>query len=478
MNRNDKLLKQLINYAKSFLYLSDEDECYSINKLIEFFNLDGYEDVQVEDVEFEQLKEEIISYSKERGILVNEGTSFSDELIAKVMDILMPKPSTLRQMFKDWYKVSSENATNKYYAFSESSDYIKTQRLKNNIIWQDKLVMTINIAKPEKTTKEIELAAKRAATAYPKCAICKQTEGASARFGAERQNHRIIDLKLNSQTYYFQYSPYAYFPEHCIVLHDEHVPMKIDENSIKVMLDFVDQFEHYMISSNADLPLVGGSILSHDHFQGGKMVFPLELADVVYTRELGNTKLSIIDWPMSTVSVESSSREEVYSYSKKIIELWREYNNKEIGIISATDDIHNSCNLFVRKSDGNYRVIVVLRNNRRDDENPDGIFHTNKKYWHLKQENIGIIEVLGLAILPGRLKDDLYLMKEYLDNGNFDQSIEKHREWLDEIKGEYDGNFKEFIELKMQDRFYKVLECCAVFKKNDQKHFERFLETI
>ena len=362
--------------------------------------------------------------------------------------------------------------------------YIRKDRTDQNIRFQKYykyglIDITINLSKPEKDPKDIAKAKLVKTSGYPKCLLCKENVGFSGDFNRPaRQNHRIIPLKLNGQDYYFQYSPYVYYNEHCIVFNKEHIPMVINQDTFQHLLSFVEQFPHYMLGSNADLPIVGGSILTHDHFQGGCYEFAMNNADVIQTltfEDFPQSKIEILKWPLSTIRITSSNPQEIIDFASRTLKAWKHYSNPALDILSHTDDIpHNTITPIARMKNQQYQMDLVLRNNRTSQEYPDGIFHPHASLHHIKKENIGLIEVMGLAVLPARLKNELELLKDCLlqkkQISDYPE-LQKHELWYNEIKEQYqiqEDNVEDVLKTALTIKFVEVLEDAGVFKMNDE----------
>lgn len=400
--------------------------------------------------------------ARDKKLLAGEGIAFEDDFMAKLTDVFMPRPGEYQEWIGDLLERSPEAATEKMYQVAIETEYIKLERVQQNIHHRyladyGAVEITINLSKPEKSPEEIRLS-QAAGSDYPACLLCKENVGLSEVPNPARSHHRLFQIELNGEDYFFQYSPYSYFNEHCIVFSKQHEPMEIDGRVIDRFLDFVDIFPHYFISANAELPIVGGSILTHDHYQGGRANFPIDSArsSLIYqSKELTVAKL---DWPISAVRIEGD-RQAVAQAAKKLINSWRSYSNPKLGILAQTDDIHNTVNLMARKP-GRYQVILMFRNNRTDADNPDGIFHTNPVWQVVKRENIGIIEVMGLAILPARLMNEM---------GQFDQ-LPEYQKWLTAVP-----------QVEPLDQlgytFSQILKDCGVFKpdQESQAAFEAFV---
>ena len=396
----------------------------------------------------------------------------------------MPRPSEVVQTFYHHYVHSPQKATQYFYNLSIDSHYIRKDRTDQNIRFQKYykyglMDITINLSKPEKDPKDIAKAKLIKTSGYPKCLLCKENVGFSGDFNRPaRQNHRIIPLKLNGQDYYFQYSPYVYYNEHCIIFNKEHIPMVINENTFQHLLAFVEQFPHYMLGSNADLPIVGGSILTHDHFQGGCYEFPMDNADVIQTltsESFPQSKIEILKWPLSTIRITSSNPQEIIDFASRTLKAWKHYSNPALDILSHTDDIpHNTITPIARMKNQQYQMDLVLRNNRTSQEYPDGIFHPHASLHHIKKENIGLIEVMGLAVLPARLKNELELLKDCLlqkkQISDYPE-LQKHELWYNEIKEQYpiqEDTVDDVLKTALTVKFVEVLEDAGVFKMNDE----------
>lgn len=491
------LINRLIHFAIQKKMIQEEDIDYSVNLLLELFKLDSFEFESVnEELEIcTPILEGMLEYAVEKG-LIEDTITTKDLFDTRIMNCVMPRPSEVNAQFKHLYQQSPQDATQYFYHLSIASNYIRKNRTDKNIRFikngkYGEIEITINLSKPEKDPKEIAKAKLVQTSGYPKCLLCKENVGFSGDLNrAARQTHRIIPLKLNESDYYLQYSPYVYYNEHCIVFNKNHQPMVIRKETFEHLLSFVDQFPHYMLGSNADLPIVGGSILTHDHFQGGSYHFPIEDAKIIQSfkmKKYPSLKVDMIRWPLSTIRVTTKNKEELIQYADDVLSRWKKYSNEELDILSHTESIpHNTITPIARMKDGYYQMDLVLRNNRTNDEYPDGIFHPHKEYHHIKKENIGLIEVMGLAILPARLKDELGLMKECLCNHqqfhDYD-NLKKHREWFLELQNKYDFNSEDVDEVLKEElaiRFTNVLENAGVFKMDEKgiQAFASFLESI
>lgn len=405
-----------------------------------------------------------------------------DAFEAYLFDQVMEEPQVVKRRFHELYQRQPEQATSYLYHLSEDVNYIKGERLKQNIKWRYQgiygpLEMTINLAKPEKDPRDIAKAKDLLIQGRPKCVLCKENEH---NYWNARMNLRIVPIQLGGELWHFQYSPYLYYDEHAIILHDEHRPMKITDKTMDYLFDFVDMFPEYFIGSNADLPIVGGSILNHDHFQGGKYHFPIEDAKTIKTYQYLQTTVEMIHWPLSTLRLKGKDRHELKDLFLQIYQTWKVYRNESLDIIPMTHDTpHQTITPIVRKKDMLYEVDLILRNNRTSEQYPDGIFHPHQDVHHIKKENIGLIEAMGLAILPGRLKDEMIHAMDYLTQDKMDPSIKKHLPWLNELKEKKIHSFEQ-IQMEIGRRFERVIEDSGVFKQNKEgiEAFQQFIESL
>lgn len=478
-------INQLIKFALDKGLINEEECDYSVNLLMDLFDEVEfeYEDIDEHFILATEILDKMLDYAVEKGLIDNSITS-RELFDTKIMNCVMPRPNSIIEQFNQKYKVSPKSATDYFYNLSISSNYIRKSRTDKNIIWKKyvkygNIEISINLSKPEKDPKEIAKAKLIKATGYPKCLLCKENVGFRGDLNRQsRQNHRIIPLTLETGDYYLQYSPYVYYNEHCIIFNKDHKPMTINVNTFKNLLSFLDKFPHYMIGSNADLPIVGGSILSHDHYQGGNYEFPIQGAKILKTLssdKYPHVKVEIVKWPLSTIRITSNNKEELINLSMAFLEKWRNYNNVNLDIICCSDGVlHNTITPIARRKDDQYQIDLVLRNNRTNDKYPDGIFHPHQESHHIKKENIGLIEVMGLAILPARLKDELQLLKEcLLDKLVIDDypELEKHYVWYQQLLDKYqftNDNIDEIIKEEVTVKFVNVLEDAGVFKMNDQ----------
>lgn len=377
-----------------------------------------------------------------------------------------------------------------------NSNYVRTDRIKKDIKWKTgtrygELDITINMAKPEKDPKAIAAARNTPSSNYPKCLLCKENEGYSGRINhPARQNHRIIPMTINQEPWYMQYSPYVYYDEHCIVFSDEHRPMEINKDTFKKLLDFLTILPHYFVGSNADLPIVGGSILSHEHFQGGHYTFAMETAEIEkqYTiKDYEDVEFGIVNWPLSVIRIRSRDAKRVADLSAKILEKWKSYTDEDSYIYAFTEGVpHNTITPIARISDGKYEMDLTLRNNITTKENPFGEYHPHEILHHIKKENIGLIEVMGLAVLPSRLKEEMELISKYILEGKdlrANSKTEKHADWIDYVKTKHEKFTQQNIDSIIKEEiglvFMQVLEDCGVFKCTEQGRtaFEKFIKT-
>ncbi|MDU7240308.1 UDP-glucose--hexose-1-phosphate uridylyltransferase [Clostridium sp.] len=494
-------IKRLIQYGLKHELFTKDDEIFIRNGLLDVLNLDEYEDFEIEDENLNTPTEilgNILDYAFNNGILESNSPIYRDLLDTKIMGVLMPRPSEVIREFYNRYKESKESATSYLYNISKACDYVRTDRIAQNLVWKSSteygdLDITINLSKPEKDPKAIAAAKNLPPAKYPKCLLCKENEGYRGRINhPARQNIRIIPMELNNESWYLQYSPYAYYNEHCIVFAGEHVPMKITKNTFDRLLEFIEKFPHYFVGSNADLPIVGGSILTHDHYQGGNYQFAMDKAKDVYKFNLNsykNIELSIVKWPLTVLRLKGRNRVELSELADKVLVHWRNYSDSIVDVYSCTNEIpHNTITPIARKDGEFYVLDLVLRNNRTSEEYPDGIFHPHKELHNIKKENIGLIEVLGLAVLPARLKDELEIIKLALVNDTDDiynnEEMKIHLNWYEEIKRNNPSINKEnvdyIIEKEVGKVFSKVLEHCGVFKwdEDGKEAMQRYINSL
>lgn len=490
-------IKALIDYALNCGLLDENDKYYAVNSILDILNLDEYIDTQADsDIELEKILDNFISYAVENGI-IDDNITEKDLFDTRIMSAVTPRPSQVINEFNSLYASSAKAATDYFYNLSCNSDYIRRYRIKKDLKWvypceYGNLDITVNLSKPEKDPKAIAAAKNAKQSDYPKCMLCVENTGYRGRLNyPARQTLRTIPLTLNGEKSNLQYSPYVYYNEHCIVFNNEHTPMKIDRNTFIKLLDFVSQFPHYFVGSNADLPIVGGSILSHDHFQGGNYTFAMAEAEIereYVFKGYDDVKSGIVKWPMSVIRLSSSNKERLVELSDKILNSWRRYTDESAFIFAETDGVkHNTITPIARKNGANFEIDLVLRNNITTEEHPLGVFHPHSELHHIKKENIGLIEVMGLAVLPSRLKKELSLIEECLVNGKDVSSIKEisiHSAWVEEIKAKYSNITLENVHDIVCDEtglvFKKVLEHAGVYKTTEEGRngFVKFLDSI
>ena len=490
------LITELVNYGCYNNLVDELDRTLTINRLVELLGLDEYKEPEEEIVprELHFILEDFIAL---KGDLTNAEKDLYD---TKLMGILTPPPSFVIRMFEAIKDDSVKEATDWYYSFSKASNYIRTDRIAKDIKWKSKteygdIDITINLSKPEKDPRDIAAAGKAKSTSYPKCLLCKENEGFKGTLShPARQNHRIIPIVLDGEDYYLQYSPYVYYNEHCIVFNKEHIPMVINRSTFVKLLSFVEQFPHYIVGSNADLPIVGGSILSHDHFQGGCYEFPMARAEYEKTFTIPgyeDIEAGIVKWPMSVIRLTGTDIGRMSELSDKILASWRAYSDEDAFIFAETDGVpHNTITPIARMNkDGKFELDLVLRNNITTEEHPLGVYHPHAEYHHLKKENIGLIEVMGLAILPARLKKELNDLADAILNGGdieADEVLGKHADWVNEkilprLGSESTGDeIIDVIKDEVGIAFSEILECAGVYKRDEagQEAFMRFVNSL
>lgn len=485
-------LAGLIQQAFEAKLIELADLNYVRNKVIHLLQIEAFPEEPIEPVEdtIPNLLENIIAYAVEQDIIADV-LDDKEILSANIMDCFVSRPSLINAIFNQKYSESPVEATDYYYNLSVNSNYIQMNRIKKNISYKvdtayGEMDITINLSKPEKDPEQIKRERTLKQTYnYPKCLLCKENEGYTGRTGyPARANHRIVNVPLIGENWYLQYSPYVYYNEHSILLSEKHRDMKIDKNTFARLLQFTYKFPHYFIGSNADLPIVGGSILSHDHYQAGRYEFAMTRAADAFSFTLNTfpeMEASVIKWPMSVIRLKGTKLEGLVLAADHILQTWRNYSDELADIIAFTDDIpHNTITPIARNRDGIYEIDLVLRNNRTTDEHPLGIFHPHADVHHIKKENIGLIEVMGLAVLPPRLKDELAEINAYLlDNTSNVEAY--HQEWANELKVTY-GSVADFnqaeaiLHQELGKKFVKVLEDAGVMK--DREAFERFIHKL
>ena len=493
-----KNIKKLVEYGIFFCNDTASAEIYTTNLLLELFKEDDYEDVSIEGEEpdLEQILKELLDEAVERG-LVEDSVVFRDLFDTKLMNCLLPRPAQVQKTFWEEYEKSPEAATAFFYKFSQDSDYIRRYRVKKDMKWKvdspyGEIDITINLSKPEKDPKAIAAAGAAKASSYPKCQLCMENEGYAGRANhPARETHRIIPITINDSKWGFQYSPYVYYNEHCIVFNGQHVPMKIDRNAFIKLFDFVKQFPHYFLGSNADLPIVGGSILSHDHFQGGNYTFamakaPIEIPVTIPGYE--DVEAGIVKWPLSVLRIRHADEKRLIDLADHVLQAWRGYTDEEAFIFAETEGTpHNTITPIARKKGDMYELDLTLRNNITTEEHPLGVYHPHAQYHNIKKENIGLIEVMGLAVLPSRLKEELEILADYMVEGGdirSNEKIAKHADWVDSFLPKYDSitrdNVMDILKEETGIVFTHVLEDAGVYKctEDGRKAFMRFVETL
>ena len=497
-------IKKLTAYGLQTGLIEKEDKIYTINRLLELFELDELEnedeEVSMETEELEETLGRMMDYAVEKGIMKEDGIVYRDLFDTKIMSMLVSRPSEVIRRFWDFYGESPEKATDFYYKFSQDTDYIRRYRISKDQKWTadtkyGELDITINLSKPEKDPKAIAAAKNAKQGGYPKCLLCVENEGYAGRVNhPARQNHRVIPVEINGSKWGFQYSPYVYYNEHCIVFNSEHIPMKIEHDTFCKLFDFVKQFPHYFVGSNADLPIVGGSILSHDHFQGGHYEFAMAKAEVekAFTvKGFEDVEAGIVKWPMSVIRIASEDSGRLVALADKILEKWRGYTDEDAFIYAYTDgEPHNTITPIARKRKDKYELDLVLRNNITTEEHPLGVYHPHAKLHHIKKENIGLIEVMGLAVQPARLKGEMDKLADAILAGKDirkDEMLEKHADWVDEFLPKYEPESRadkdeimRMLHKEVGYVFMQVLEDSGVYKRTEEGRaaFERFLNVI
>ena len=489
-------IKQLVDYAVKRELIDEADRIYMTNRILDELSLSDYEDKNVKEAELEEILGAICDYAYENGLIESNTATYRDLFDTKLMGILTPRPSEVIKRFAANYALSPEYATDYYYALSRNSDYIRTYRVKKDLKWTvdsefGEIDITVNLSKPEKDPKAIAAAKTMAQSGYPMCLLCAETEGYAGNVSKPaRQNHRIIPITLDGKPWYFQYSPYVYYNEHCIALNAEHIPMVVDRGTFSRQLDFVELFPHYFLGSNADLPIVGGSILSHDHMQGGRYTFAMERAEI--EKELSfsgfdDVSAGIVKWPMSVIRLTSKNKTSLIELADKILNTWRGYTDETAFIYANTNgEPHNTITPIARRRGDSFELDLVLRNNITTDEHPLGVYHPHAELHNIKKENIGLIEVMGLAVLPARLKAEMETMREYILAGKDfadNADIAKHKAWFERFSGEYtftSDNTEDILKTEIGKTFVNVLLDAGVYKRTraGQEAFMRFIHSI
>lgn len=479
--------------------MGEDDLYYSANRLLDVLKVSEFtpEDITEELKTATPILENMLDYAVEQGLIENT-VNERDLFDTRIMDCVMPRPSEVIKQFRSDYARSPKAATDKFYKLNIASNYIRKDRIDKNIIWQTAteygdLDVTINLSKPEKDPRDIAKAKLVKSASYPKCLLCHENEGFAGHAGhPARQTIRLYPLRLSAHRWYMQYSPYTYYNEHCIVLNRKHVPMKISKKTFENLLDFVTIFPHYFLGSNADLPIVGGSILSHDHYQGGRYTFAMAKAPVEKTYTVAgfeDVTVGRVKWPLSTIRLSGEDREELAELAEKILDIWRGYSDDTVGILAeSAGEPHNTITPIARRRGSLYELDLVLRNNRTSEEHPLGIFHPHAEVHHIKKENIGLIEVMGLAVLPARLKNEMKIIAEELVKGTPDisanETVAAHADWYRELIAKYHTFTNEKVDSILKEEigkvFATVLAHAGVYKRDEQglAAFDRFVECV
>lgn len=486
----------LVGYALKNGLIEESDKVYSVNRLLEVLGVNDYKaPKEPKKLTLTEALDNLCDYAVSQG-MIEDSVVYRDLFDTKIMGALTPRPSEVIAAFNKQYEVSPEMATDYFYKFSGDTNYIRRDRIARDVKWKTDteygpIDITINLSKPEKDPKAIAAAKNVKASGYPKCALCRENEGYAGNVNAAaRQNHRVIPITINDSTWGLQYSPYVYYNEHCICFNFKHTPMKIERATFKKLLDFVKLFPHYFLGSNADLPIVGGSILSHDHFQGGRYEFAMAKAPiekVISFTDFDDVSAGIVKWPMSVIRLSCKNADRLVELADKILTAWRGYTDESAFIFAQTDgEPHNTITPIARKRGENFELDLVLRNNITTNEHPLGVYHPHAELHNIKKENIGLIEVMGLAVLPSRLKSELATLADYIVNGKDIRSnpdIEKHAQWVENFIGDYKitaDNVDEILKTQVGKTFKTVLEHAGVYKCTDEGRaaFMRFIDSI
>lgn len=494
----NKNIRDLVEYGLRTGLVPACERNYTINLLLDLFREDEYTEPAEAPVceDLEQILKGLLDEAVQRGI-IEDSIGCRDLFDTKIMNCLMPRPAQVQETFWKKYEESPEAATDYFYQLSQNSDYIRRYRIKKDRKWTvdspyGTIDITINLSKPEKDPKAIAAAKNAKQSSYPKCLLCMENEGYAGRMNhPARENHRIIPITVNDCPWGFQYSPYVYYNEHCIVFNGQHVPMKIERNTFVKLFDFVKLFPHYFLGSNADLPIVGGSILSHDHFQGGHYTFAMEKApmeELVTIPGYEDVEAGIVKWPLSVLRIRSKDEKRLIDLASHVLEVWRGYTDEEAFVFAETEgEPHNTITPIARKKGEFFELDLTLRNNITTEEHPLGVYHPHAQYHHIKKENIGLIEVMGLAVLPARLKTELEGLAECILEGKDpakDAALEKHAEWVKSFLPKYENitreNVMEILQEEVGQVFVHVLEDAGVYKCTEEgrKAFKRFLAAL
>ena len=490
-------IKALVDYAERTGLIHPADRVWAVNRLLEVMQVDTYtEPKQATSGNLADILNDLCDCALETGALKQNSVVYRDLFDTELMGALVPMPSQIQQLFFSLYKQDPQKATDWFYKFSQDTNYIRRDRIAKDVKWiapteYGDLDITINLSKPEKDPKAIAAAKLLPQSAYPKCLLCKENEGYAGRINhPARQNHRIMPVTINDSQWFMQYSPYVYYNEHCIVFNSKHTPMKIEPATFRKLLDFVKQFPHYFVGSNADLPIVGGSILAHDHFQGGHYTFAMERAPIetkLTFKGFDQIEAGIVKWPMSVIRLRSTDDNQLVELASKILAAWRGYTDKDAFIFAETDgEPHNTITPIARMRDGKFELDLVLRNNITTKEHPLGVYHPHAQLHHIKKENIGLIEVMGLAVLPARLKTELAAVADALVSGTdltANEHTAPHAAWANELKTRYiftKENVMDILQKEVGIVFSQVLEHAGVFKRDEagKQAFLRFAQHV
>ena len=492
-----ELIAALVQYGIDTGLTPACEKIYTTNLLLDQFHEDDYEEPDaIPSLSLEEILEGLLDEACRRE-LIPDSITYRDLFDTRLMNCLMPRPSQIQETFREKYAVSPKEATDYFYKLSQDSNYIRRYRVCKDQKWKVPSIygdidITINLSKPEKDPKAIAAAGKAKASAYPKCQLCVENEGYAGRVNhPARENHRIIPLTINDSQWGFQYSPYVYYNEHCIVFNGQHTPMKIDRAAFRKLFDFVKQFPHYFLGSNADLPIVGGSILSHDHFQGGNYTFAMAKAPIelpVTIPGYDDVEAGIVKWPLSVLRIRHKDENRLIDLATHVLDCWRSYTDEDAFIFACTDgEPHNTITPIARKVGDTYELDLTLRNNITTEEHPLGVYHPHAKLHHIKKENIGLIEVMGLAVLPSRLKQEMALLKDAILTGSDlekDEVLQKHAEWVAEFLPSYpeinEENIDEILRQEIGKVFVQVLEDAGVYKctPEGREAFLKFVKTL
>lgn len=490
------LINELLNYGVKNNLIDKDEVIYSRNLILDTLDLDDWKDDAPKDNrDIEVILLDICGWAVENE-LINNSPAEMELLDTKVMNCITPRPKTVIDKFKADHAISPAAATLNYYNFSKATNYIRDARIKRNLHWYSAtpygdLEITINLAKPEKDPKDIEREKTMPKSSYPSCLLCLDNVGYRGRLNhPARSTHRVIPMTLKSENWHFQFSPYVYYNEHSIVFCEEHRPMKMSKDTFDRLLEFVEQFPHYCIGSNADLPIVGGSILSHDHYQAGKHTFPMEKAGVENSFILKNfpeVECGVVKWPMSVIRITADDKETLSNAALHIFNSWKNYSDESVGLLSHSGETeHNTVTPIARRVGNKFQIDLALRNNRTSDEHPMGIFHPHSEVHNIKKENIGLIEVMGLAILPGRLQDEMKMLETALKDMNWkeniknDETLKKHFDWINEIQSRRETVDGEVLKEEIGKTFSTVLEHAGVFKRDSlgKDAFQKFMNSL